>query len=202
MKKYKQSIFLFFCFFSINAYATMSPVTMLETVSNQAISELKSHQMTLKTNKEVVYRIINGILLPHIALEDMARVALGRNAWAAATAQQRQQFVKEFTTLMVRTYSSALAAYTDETVKFFPVRGGYENQTRVDVESKIIRDGGPPVSVQYRLILKGAQWKVYDISVEGISILESFRSQFSDELSQGSLTSLLSKLQEHNREIT
>ncbi|MBI5447195.1 MAG: ABC transporter substrate-binding protein [Gammaproteobacteria bacterium] len=189
-------VFLFSCLSS--AYALSSPVDMLEDVSSRAINQLKAHQATLKTNPAVVYRIINQILLPHAAMEDMARVALGRSAWGKATPAQRILFVKEFTQLMVNTYSSALAAYTDETIQFYPLRGGYQNKTRVQVDSVVIRESGPSLSVKYRLVLKGGQWKVYDISVEGVSILESFRSQFADELSQGDLDDLLQKLQAHN----
>lgn len=192
------SIILLLCYFSV-VHAVSSPVDMLRSVSDRAIAELKANRATLKTNRSTVYRVINGILLPHIALTDMAHVALGRVAWTAATPQQRVEFTKEFTTMMVRTYSSALATYTDETVKFFPLREDYQNKTRIQVDSTIIRDQGPSVSVKYRLILKGNEWKVYDISVEGISILESFRSQFADELSQGDLNNLLAKLKAHNQ---
>lgn len=184
---------------SVNAWAVVGPIDMLKSVSDQAIAELKSNEANLKMNPAVVYRIINRILLPHADMQDMARVALGRNAWNQATPAQRSQFTKEFTDLMVNTYSSALAAYTDETIEFYPLRQGYEGKSRVQVDSKIIRREGPPVSVKYRLVLKGDQWKVYDISVEGISILESFRSQFAEELSDGNLDALLTKLANHNK---
>lgn len=200
MKKIYQFLLLGLCYlFAVQAYAESSPIEMLRSVSNQAISELKSNEATLKSNPGVVYRIINRILLPHADMQDMAKVALGRNAWAQATPQQRQQFTKEFTDLMVNTYSSALAAYTDETIEFYPLREAYQGRSRVQVDSKIIRREGPPVSVKYRLVLKGGEWKVYDISVEGISILESFRSQFAEELSDGNLEQLLSKLARHNK---
>lgn len=198
MKQLMRVCLLLFCFAC--AYAVSSPVDMLKSVSDQAINELKANRASLKSNKSVVYRIINGILLPHIALDDMARVALGRTAWTNATPAQRSEFTKEFTTLMVRTYSSALAAYTDETVRFYPLREDYQNKNHVQVDSTIIRETGPSVSVKYRVVLRGGQWKVYDITVEGISILESFRSQFADELSQGNLNDLLNRLKQHNQE--
>lgn len=199
MKKLFRVFFSLCCLFAVQAYAESSPIEMLRAVSNQAISELKANEATLKSNPGVVYRIINRILLPHADMQDMAKVALGRNAWGQATPQQRQQFTKEFTDLMVNTYSSALAAYTDETIEFYPLREAYQGRSRVQVDSKIIRREGPPVSVKYRLVLKGGEWKVYDISVEGISILESFRSQFAEELSDGNLEQLLSKLAKHNK---
>lgn len=197
----KRLLALCILIFSVScSYAVSSPIEMLQSVSDQAIGQLKAHRATLKTNPAVVYRIINQILLPHAAMDDMARVALGRQAWGRATPEQRGEFVKEFTDLMINTYSSALAAYTDETIKFFPLREDYRNKSHLQVDSTIIREQGPAISVKYRLVLKDGTWKVYDISVEGISILESFRSQFADELSQGDLDTLLQKLKQHNRE--
>ncbi len=196
----KRLLGLWIVFFYVScAHAVSSPIDMLQSVSDQSIAELRANRATLKTNPRVVYRIINNILLPHAAMQDMARIALGRNAWNAATPAQRAEFTREFTRLMVNTYSSALATYTDETIKFAPLREDYQNLKRVQVESTIIRDQGPPLSVKYRLVLKGSAWKVYDITVEGISILESFRSQFAAELSQGDLESLLQKLASHNQ---
>ena len=191
------TIGLFYCWL---AFAAVSPVDMLRVTSESAISQLKANQMTLRSNPTVVYRIINKILLPHIDVQTMSRVALGREAWLKATPQQREQFIKEFTTLMTRTYASALAAYTDETVKFMPLRETPDSN-RTQVDSQIIRDDGPTIAVSYRLVLKGDDWKVYDISVEGVSMLESFRSQFADELAKGDMQHLLQTLSQHNKEI-
>lgn len=191
-------IFMIVLLVCMNAWAE-SPVDMLRLTSDEAITQLKANQATLRSNPTVVYRIINKILLPHIDVYTMARVALGRDAWLAATPAQREQFTQEFTTLMTRTYASALAAYTDETIRFLPMREAPDS--RAQVESQIIRDDGPAISVSYRLVSKEGNWKVYDISVEGVSMLESFRSQFADELSKGDMNQLLKKLAQHNQEL-
>ena len=99
---------------------------------------------------------------------------------------------------MVHTYSSALAAYQDQTVKFFPLRGNLDGQTHIQVNSQILQNGGPPITVNYRLVLEGGEWKVFDFSVDGVSMLESFRSQFATELSNGNLDALIKKLANHN----
>jgi phospholipid transport system substrate-binding protein len=127
----------------------------------------------------------------------MARSVLGRQAWMSATPNQRAQFTQEFTTLLVHTYSSALANYKDEAVQFQPMRGDASG-SRAQVNSIILRKSGPSISVNYRLILLNSQWKVYDFSVDGISMLQSFRSQFADELSQGNLDTVIQHLQQHN----
>lgn len=182
---------------AVNAVA--SPVIVLEDIANRTIHALKREQATLKTNPNTVYKIIDSILLPHVDVDAMSRSVLGRRVWYQATPSQKRRFNKEFTRVVTRTYASALAEYTDESVKFLPVRGGFENQSRVQVHSYIIRSDGPRIPVSYRVILRGQQWKVYDMSVEGVSLLQSFRSQYANELSQGSLDHLIERLQVQNK---
>ena len=125
-------------------------------------------------------------------------MALGRDACMQSTPTQRQAFIQQFTILLIRTYSSALAQYTDEKVNFLPLRGNFNAETRVQVNSKIIRDSGPPINVSYRLVRMGEQWKLYDFSVDGISLVQSFRSQFAQELQQVGIDGLINKLAQHN----
>jgi phospholipid transport system substrate-binding protein len=183
--------------FCTMAWALSSPVDLLEITSNQLIETLQQNQATLKTKPQIVYNIVNQILLPHVDLETMSRMALGREAWQRANQAQRQAFTQQFTILLVRTYSSALAQYTNERVNFLPLRGGF-NRQRVQVYSRIIRDSGPAINVSYRLLRMDGQWKLYDFSVDGISLVESFRSQFAQELQQAGIDGLINKLAQHN----
>jgi phospholipid transport system substrate-binding protein len=178
------------------ALAATSPVDMLQGASNQMISALKQNQATIKSNPTLVENLARQILLPHMDVPTMARLALGRDAWSKATPAQQQQFTTQFTTLMIRTYSTALASYTNQTVQYNPVRGSYTNQVQVD--SKILQQGGPAIPVSYKLVLRGNQWLVYDFSVDGISLVQSFRSQFAQALNQGGMPGLLSTLSAHN----
>ena len=99
---------------------------------------------------------------------------------------------------MIRTYASALTSYEDQTVQFYPIRGGYQGKRTVEVRSEI-QGGNQPIQVTYRLMRVGSVWRLYDLSVEGVSMLESFRSQFSDILSSGSMDQLLQRMVQHNR---
>ncbi len=180
------------------AYAA-DPVSMLQSVANRMIANLKANSATLKTRPGVVYSIAGKIIVPHADLAEMSKRVLPPATWNSATPAQRRQFQAEFTTTLIRTYASALAQYTDQQVKFFPVRGGYAGKKTVRVDSQIIRpDGGPTISVSYRLIARGGDWKLYDLSVEGVSMLESFRSQFADQLNRGNMASLIQVLKQHN----
>jgi len=202
MKKYFSLLISFLILGSVLfnvARADSDPVSMLTSVADQMIASLKQNKATLKTNPSLVYSLANRIIVPHADLAEMSKRVLPPQTWASATPAQRSQFQREFSTLLVRTYASALAEYKDQTVKFFPVRGGYQGKSTVQVNSQIERSDGPSIAVTYSLVQRGSGWRLYDMTVEGVSMLESFRSQFADKLSQGDMAALLRDLQQHNR---
>jgi phospholipid transport system substrate-binding protein len=182
------------------AWAISSPVDLLQNTSNQLISALQRNQATLRTKPQIVYGIVNQILLPHVDVMSMSSKALGRDAWLRATPMQRQAFAQQFVTLLIRTYSSALAQYTNERVNFLPIRGDYNNQSRVQVNSIIVRESGPSINLSYRMTRVGGQWMLYDFSVDGVSIIESFRSQFVEQLQHSGIDGLINKLAQHNNQ--
>lgn len=193
----KKVIFAFICLFiSTVVWAISSPIGLLQNTSNQLITALQRNQATLRTKPQIVYEIVNQILLPHVDIMNMSRKALGYYAWSQATPAQRQAFAQQFVTLLVHTYSSALAQYTNERVEFLPLRGG-NNGAYAQVDSRIIRDTGPTINLSYSLVYEG-RWLLYDFSVDGISMVESFRSQFAEELRQGGIQGLINKLAQHN----
>jgi phospholipid transport system substrate-binding protein len=197
MQKIKYAVFLLLLAFGVTAFAQPSPIPMLQSTSDQMIAALQQNKASL--NKPgVVYGLTRRILLPHVDTAGMARSVLGKDVWAGATSAQRQRFTDQFIMLLIRTYSAAFAAYTNEKVQFMPLRGDISGQTFTEAESQIIRQGGPAVSVSYRLVLQKGQWKLYDFSVDGVSMIESFRSQFADQLSQGNLDGLIQQLTQHN----
>lgn len=198
MKKILAVFFSLMILFCMSANAAADPVNMLRSVADQLIASLKAHKTNLRNNPSLVYSIATRIVVPHADVAEMSKRVLPPRIWQQATSGQRSEFQSEFTTLLVRTYASALAEYNDQTVQFYPVRGGYAGKSNVRVDSQIIRSDGPSISVSYKLMLEGSQWKLYDMSVEGISMLESFRSQFADKLSSGNMADLIKDLKRHN----
>lgn len=167
------------------AMATPDPIALLQSISDQMLAGLKRERPNLKQDPTIVYRLVNKILVPHADVPGMSRSVLGREAWQNASSADQKAFTSAFKDLVIRTYSSALNAYTDESVEFLPLRGGYEGKTMVEVSSSIVRSDGPSVPVNYRLILVGGVWKLYDLNVEGVSLIQSFQSQFAEEIAQG-----------------
>jgi phospholipid transport system substrate-binding protein len=181
------------------AFADGGPVGILQGVADQMIADLQRNKITLKSNRQYVYSLANRLVIPHVDVDEMSRRVLPPQTWAQASAAQRSAFEHQFMELLVHTYASALASYTDQTVEFYPVRGGYEGKHTVEVSSQITSaSGAPPVAVKYRLINTGGGWKLFDMSVEGVSVIESFRSQFADTLAQGDITALTKRLADHN----
>lgn len=199
--KIKLLIAFFIWCFSMTGWAATAPLEMLQSTTDQVLAALDTNKATLKSKPAVVRNIINQYLLPHVALETMARSVLGRTAWNAATPTQRDEFVEQFKQLLITTYSSAFAAYTNQTVNFLPLRGDVSGRSQVQISSQIIRQDGPPISVNYQLVLEEGEWKVFDFSVDNISMLGSFRAQFSNELSQNGLDALIQRLAQHNAQL-
>jgi phospholipid transport system substrate-binding protein len=192
------SLTLLIGFSNVKAGSESDPVSMLQSIANNMINGLKNHRATLKTNPQIVYRLAHQYVVPYADIHAMSQRVLPRQTWESATDQQRQQFEKEFTTLLIRTYASALSAYQDQRVQFYPVRGGVTGKNTIEVSSEIISARREPIRVSYRLVRVGGAWRLYDMSVEGVDMLESFRAQFADILSTGNMAQLLQRLSSHN----
>lgn len=173
-----------------------APLAMLQNTSQQMLDALKQNKVSMKSNSRVIYNIVDRILLPHVDLDTMSRSVVGRTYWNQATPAQQAQFKKLFTHQVVQTYSSALQSYNNEQVKFSPIRAYDPSAGRVQVQSTIIRGNGQTIPVSYRLLNVGGTWKVYDFSVEGVSLVQSYQAQFADALSQGGMANLLTKMQQ------
>jgi phospholipid transport system substrate-binding protein len=119
----------------------------------------------------------------------------GRNYWYQASAAERNKFTKVFKVYVIDMYSSAIAAYSNETIVFKPMRNYNPAQPRVRVYSEIRKQGAPPITLNYRLVKNNSGWKIYDFSVDGISMVQSYRAQFAPILKQGGLPQLTRKLQ-------
>jgi len=178
-----------------SAAPTGDPVSLLQYIANNMINGLRANKANLKNKPDVVYHLAYEYVVPYANLSEMSRRVLPPRIWNSATADQRARFEKLFTTTVIRTYASALSNYQDQTVKFYPVRGG--GQT-VEVHSQILSSQREPINVTYRLVHTGSGWRLYDMSVEGVSMLGSFRAQFSDILAQGNMETLLDRLSGHN----
>jgi phospholipid transport system substrate-binding protein len=188
----------FFCLSLGQVQAKEAPDVLLKRLTQEMITALRQQDKVLKDNPNHIYSIVDKILVPYIDWHTMAQWVIGRNAWNKATASERDRFSNEFKDLLIRTYASTLRAYNNQTIEYLPIRGGAQGKDKVQVSSRIIESGKEPIRVTYRLVDKGNSWKVYDISIEGISLLKGFQSQFETDLQQNGLEALINKLHHHN----
>lgn len=128
----------------------------------------------------------------------MSRSVLGRNIWQTASPAEKNQFTNEFTQLVLRTYAQPLSNFNDEKVEFLPKNPGPIERFS-QVKTVIVRPNGQRINMTYHLVmLSGNDWKVYDLSVEGVSLLNSFRNQFSQALQGHDLKTIIVKMHEKN----
>lgn len=196
MRKIKITVWMIIWSVSQCVFAQSSPTPMLENTANQIITTLKQNKASLKHNHQVIYQAVEHYLLPNVDLTGMSRSVLGREAWNKATPAERQEFSQAFTKLVIRTYATPLAEYKDETIKFMPIRGSIDGQF-VRVNSVIVRSNGQNIALSYSLVSKNNAWKIYDLNVEGVSLLQSFRTQFGQILQNSSMKALIAEMR-HN----
>jgi len=201
MIKITKIIILVACLFTASAFAEPQPLTIMKQVTTEMTTELNKNISQLKTNDALVHKIVDKVLLPHFDLTGMSRAVVGRDAWKNATTAQQQQFIKEFTHYVVKTYAAALASYDGEVIKFRPMRGEFDNKvTRVQIDSDLIHKSGPPIQMQYRLIKAGNTWLIYDFSIDGISLARNHQEQFAPVIRQGGLVKLNEQLHQSNKD--
>jgi len=192
------SIWMLMCIQCCWAETTSGPVQMLKGITDQVMQELRSNKAKLEGDSNELYGLVNRFILPHADFAEMARWVVGRNAWQGSDAATQQAFIQEFKTLVVRSYAGALLAYTDQEVVFLPARDP-GNRQRVQVAT-LIKDGDQkPLHIDYRVLKEGNEWKVYDIIIEGVSLMQGYRAQFANEVQQGGLKAVTSKIRQHNQ---
>lgn len=175
------------------------PMVIIKNTSDRMIVELNRNINQLQSNLPLVEGIVRRIALPRFELNTMAQFVVGRYYWQQSSPALQQEFIRQFTTYVIRTYASAISSYDGETISFFPIRNYTPGQARVQINSNINRKDGPPTQVQYRMVATGGTWLVYDFSVNGVSLVQNYRSQFAGTLQQGGLTLLVQQLQQKNR---
>jgi len=199
LQKTKVTLFISLFLFCNLVFAASSPLTTMQNIASQLLTYLHRHKSQLRGNIKLIHRIVNKVLVPHIAANRMAGSVVGRRYWMAASATQRSIFIKEFKQLVINTYSNALASYNDDKMRFYPLRSGYAGRKTIQIKSILVRKNGQRILIIYNMALTGGQWKVYDFSIEGISILQSYRSQFAGVLAQGGMAALIQKLKTYNQ---
>ena len=177
--------------------AASDPLELVKHISTDMLSTLQAQSAQTKGHPEKIVPIVNKLLLPYADLDGMSRAVLGKY-WKEATPAQQQRFTKELTQLVVRTYAAAFAQYTNQTIDFLKSTPIGSDGTKIEVKTLIKQTGAPSIPVNYRLEKIGDSWKFYDINVEGVSLVASYRSQFGSQIAQKGIDKVIDMIAQRN----
>ena len=173
-----------------------APDALIKEVSANVLDAVKADKSIQAGDVQKVIALVETKVMPHVNFQRMTASAVGR-AWRQATPEQKTRLQEEFKVLLVRTYSGALAQVKDQTVELKPFRAApTDNEVVVRTE---VRGKGEPVQLDYRLEKADGGWKIYDVNVLGIWLVDNYRSSFAQEVSAGGIDGLINKLAERNK---
>lgn len=184
-------------FFNV-ANAEIAPDVLVKQTASEVLTIIKNDKEIQSGNQRQLFAVVEEKILPNFDFERVCRMVLGKN-WKSASPEQQASFKKEFRSLLLRTYATALGKYKDQVIEYKPLHTEPDGKS-ASVKTQIIQDGGPPVAVDYSLVKsESGNWKVYDIVIEGVSLVTNYRSQFSNEIRQNGIDSLNKKLADKNK---
>jgi phospholipid transport system substrate-binding protein len=177
------------------AHAT-TPDALIRDLSTEVINSVKADRDIQAGNLQKVIALVDGKVMPHVNFQRMTSSAVGR-AWREATPEQRTRLQAEFKTLLVRVYSGALSQVKDQTVELRPFRAA-ATDTEVTVRTQV-KGRGEPIQLDYRLENTPQGWKIYDVNVLGVWMVEQYRNEFAQVLNNGGIDALIARLAERNK---
>jgi phospholipid transport system substrate-binding protein len=185
--------------FAVTAAAQeQSPEQLVQKITDEILTTIKSDKQLAAGDKQKALKLAEEKVLPYIDFEESTRIAVGR-AWSQATPEQKKRLVTEFRNMLVRTYSNAIEGYAGQSLKVLPSRGGKQDpKDEATVRTQFIRAGGKPLPIEFQMRKSGQAWKVYDISVEGVSLVLTYRSEFDAVVKQEGIDGLIKRLSEKN----
>lgn len=169
-----------------------------ETVEHLLIT-LRNKRSQIEKHPDQIYNLVEAIVLPHFDFDRMSKLVLAKH-WKAATEGQKQRFIEQFRALIVRTYALSLLDYTDEKVRYLPMRGELKKR-KVTVRTEVIKPGGgKALPIEYNMYLPADAWKVYDVKVDGVSLVLNYRKTYHSKIKQLGLDVLIEEMSQKSNE--
>ena len=179
------------------AQATVPADVFVKSVADDVLAIVKKDKAIQSGDQEKIFALAEEKIVPNFNFDHVCKLVLGKN-FSKATKEQQDAFEREFRSLLIRTYASALSKYRNQTIEYKPLRDSADDKDVV-VKTQILQPGGQPLAVDYSLEQVGDVWKVYDITIEGVSLVTNYRGQFSNEVRQGGMDGLIQKLADKNK---
>jgi phospholipid transport system substrate-binding protein len=172
------------------------PDALIKQVSNEVIDTVKSDKAIQAGDLGKIIALVDTKVMPHVNFQRMTASSVGR-FWRTATPEQKKRLQEEFKTLLVRTYAGALTQVKDQSVQLKPFRASPDDP-EVTVRTEI-KGSGEPIQLDYRLERDGTTWKIYDVNVLGVWLVEQYKSSFAQEINANGIDGLIAKLAERNK---
>jgi phospholipid transport system substrate-binding protein len=181
------------------ASADTAPDALVKDVTLEVVHIIKSDKDIQSGDRKKIVDLIEAKVLPHFDFTSMTATAVGLK-WRKATPEQKQRLTEEFKTLLVRTYASALAAYSDQKFEFRPLHAR-PSDTDVMVQVRIVQSGAQPVSIDYGMEKTASGWKAYDVAVGGVSLVANYRTEFGNVIRGQGIDGLIENLHAKNESL-
>lgn len=178
--------------------AETNPQELIRQTADQLLSKIQSDSEQFQQDPEKLYALVNEVVSPHFEFDTMVNLALGKYK-SKISSEQRPLLINEFRILLVRTYGKALLEYNNQKIIYLPTEGSLEGGD-VTVKTEIEQEGGFPIPLNYSLKASEQGWKVYDISVDDISLVTNYRSSFSRQIKKNGVDGLIKTLHDRNQE--
>ncbi len=175
-----------------------APDKLIERLSTEILERIKADAGLQAGESKKLNELVDSTLMPHVDFRRMTALSVGRN-WRAATPEQQTQLMTEFRALLLRTYSGALSSVADQKVRMRPLRASPQD-TEVIVRSEVVQPRGEPIQLDYRMMQAPGGWKIYDVNVLGVWLVETYRTQFAQEVSASGIDGLIRSLSNKNRQ--
>jgi phospholipid transport system substrate-binding protein len=175
----------------------IAPDALVKTVTNDVLDIVRQDKDIQSGNTRKAIELVDAKVLPHFNFQRMTALAVGKD-WRQANPAQQKALTDEFRTLLVRTYSKALTEYRNQTIEFKPLKM-QPADTDVTVRTQVVQAGAKPIQIDYSLEKNDKAWKVYDISVAGVSLVTNYRGSFAEEVSANGIDGLLKSLRTKNQ---
>ena len=185
---------------STSVWAFDDPKAMIKATADKVLSEVTLHKDELEKDLSGLYVLVQEAVVPNTDFYRMSQVAMGRY-WRRADEEQRQKIAHEFREMLVRTYATALLNYSGEQIEYLPVRS-QPGDKEVMVPTRInLQGGGPAVPIHYRVYLAEDGWKLYDVVIDGVSLVANYRSSFASQIRRGGVDGLIQQLAQRNEQL-
>jgi len=174
----------------------LAPDQLVQKITDEVLAAIKSDKELAAGDRQKAIKLAEEKVLPYIDFDQATRLAVGR-AWSQASPEQKKRLVGEFRNMLVRTYSNAIQSYQGQTLKVLPSRGKQDPEDTT-VRTQFVRAGGQPLPIEFHMRQADKTWKVYDIVVEGVSLVMTYRSEFDAVVKQEGIDGLIKRLAQKN----